>query len=182
MDCGVEKSSLTTTDASTSDAKTGMLGYFTKEQAIDCLKSAPLLENLAAWSCWDIVFEPQFGDLKSFITNCQEIHAIETPLKELLRISLDSSPEHLGEAITAKNPQDAAGHLLSIIRANDGLDKSPLIHISNVVKTSLALGINEQNACPVSIERFVLECMQHIPVNFCSSILTKVNFIVVSSE
>lgn len=161
--------------ASSSDESTGALGYFTKEEAVKCLKAAPLLENLATWSCWDVVFEPEFGDLKSFIADCDDLHAIETATNNLLRISLDSTVDDLGKAIIAEEPQDAAGHLLSIILSNGGLDRSPIIHIANVMKTSLTmLMAPERGSSSLAIEKFVLDCMMHIPIHFCSSIFTKV--------
>ena len=45
----------------------GLLGTQSLERALGCLNSAPLLEDLAEWTHWDVVFEPEHGDLKSFI-------------------------------------------------------------------------------------------------------------------
>jgi len=46
----------------------GVLGHVTKEQALSCLQNCPLLEDLATWSQWDLVFKPELKDLKDFIT------------------------------------------------------------------------------------------------------------------
>lgn len=45
----------------------GLLGPVTREQAMSSLVSAPLLEDLAEWSQWELVFQPQLGPLKDFI-------------------------------------------------------------------------------------------------------------------
>ena len=175
MNCGYDSSS-SSNETSDGDEASAALGCFTKEQAISCLRSAPLLENLAKWSCWDIVFAPEFGDLKKFLMKCEDVCAIETPSNELLKINLDSTPVDLERAIIMGAPQKAAGHLLSIITANDGLDKSPVIHIANVVKMSLEQMVVEaarQNSS-MTMERFILECMLYIPIQFCSSIVHKV--------
>ena len=50
-----------------SASKVGMLGHQTKEAAKICLHNCPLLEDLAEWSQWSLVFEPEHGKLKDFI-------------------------------------------------------------------------------------------------------------------
>lgn len=47
--------------------QTGILGHQTKEAALACLENCPLLENMAEWSQWTLVFEPQLGKLRDFI-------------------------------------------------------------------------------------------------------------------
>ena len=178
MDCGTDESFVSSIDTSDGGNMGASLGYFTKEQAIACLKSAPLLEDLARWSCWEAIFAPDFGDLKSFLNTCKEVYAVETPSQELLRISLDSTINDLQDAILVEDPQETVGHLLSIIKVNDGLDNSPVSRIANVMKSSLSEKLLEHTRNFVSIERFVLECMLHIPMHFCSSIVQKVNIIV----
>jgi hypothetical protein len=48
-------------------SKVGILGHQTKDAAKICLHNCPLLENLADWSQWSLVFEPELGKLKDFI-------------------------------------------------------------------------------------------------------------------
>ena len=175
MDCGADESCLSYIDEADCSNINESLGSFTKEQAIACLKSAPLLENLATWSCWEAVFAPDFGDLKGFLKNCKEVYAVETPAQELLKISLDSTVNDLRDAILVEDSQEAAGHLLSIIKVNDGLDNSPINRMANVMKSSLSEKLVEHTMDFISIERFVLECMLHIPIQFCSSIAQKVS-------
>lgn len=45
----------------------GLLGEISKVQALACLMSCPLLEDLSEWSQWDLVFKPFHGSLKEFI-------------------------------------------------------------------------------------------------------------------
>ena len=175
MDYEADESLLSNIDTSDDSYMDNTLGSFTREQAIACLKSAPLLENLATWSCWEAVFAPDLGDLKSFLNNCKEVYAVETPSQELLRINLDSTTDDLRDAILMEDPQEAAGHLLSIIKVNDGLDNSPINRMANIVKSSLLKKLVEHTRDFVSIERFVLECMLHISIQFCSSIAQKVS-------
>jgi len=49
------------------DRTVGVLGHVTKEQALSCLQNCPLLEDLATWSQWNLVFKPELKDLKDFI-------------------------------------------------------------------------------------------------------------------
>jgi hypothetical protein len=53
--------------SNTSNSKVGILGHQSKDAAKFCLHSCPLLENLADWSQWSLVFEPEHGKLKDFI-------------------------------------------------------------------------------------------------------------------
>ena len=45
----------------------GLFGPQSLESALACLLSAPLLEDLAEWSHWTMVFEPEHGTLKAFL-------------------------------------------------------------------------------------------------------------------
>lgn len=47
--------------------QTGILGHQTRESALACLENCPLLENMAEWSQWSLVFEPQLGKLRDFV-------------------------------------------------------------------------------------------------------------------
>ncbi|GFR75509.1 tudor domain-containing protein [Elysia marginata] len=49
------------------EGNVGILGSQTREAAEACLTLCPLLEDMAAWSQWGLVFQPQFGPLRVFI-------------------------------------------------------------------------------------------------------------------
>ena len=48
-------------------SKVGILGHQTKDAAKLCLHNCPLLEDMAVWSQWALVFEPELGKLKNFV-------------------------------------------------------------------------------------------------------------------
>ena len=159
---------------------TGSLGHFRKEDVISCLDAAPLLENLALWSNWDQVFEPQFGDMKSFLSKQDKIQVLDISRNEFLKISLDSTAEDLKFALNTDSAQNIAGHLLSIINANGGVSETPLIHLANIIKSSLAEKIDSTDEAETteggcSISRIVLECMLKIPAEFCYTFANKVS-------
>ena len=54
--------------------KVGMLGSQSREKALACLQSCPLLADLAEWSHWDLVFRPEHGDLKEFVQRFGKLH------------------------------------------------------------------------------------------------------------
>ena len=83
-------------------------------------------------------------------------------------------------ALDANDAEGSSGHFLSIVCSNGGLRESPLIHLANIVKNSLAAKIsvlNETNADNEEqrLERFVLQCLMRIPVHFCSLVANKVS-------
>lgn len=45
----------------------GILGHQNRDAAKICLHNCPLLQDLATWSKWSLVFEPEHGKLKDFI-------------------------------------------------------------------------------------------------------------------
>ena len=52
----------------------GVLGTREKEHAISCLQNCPLLEDVAEWSHWELVFQPEMGPLKDFVQKHGGIH------------------------------------------------------------------------------------------------------------
>ena len=181
LSIGTDKSdSQRTEEAPKLKEGTGSLGHFTKEDVISCLDAAPLLENLARWSNWDRVFEPQFGDMKSFLSKQDKIQVLDISRDEFLKISLDATAEDLKCALKADNAQNIAGHLLSVIYANGGVSETPLIHLANIIKSSLAEKLDSKDEAEAteggcSIARLVLECMMQIPAEFCSTFANKVS-------
>jgi len=55
--------------------RVGVLGHMTKRKALSCLQNCPLLEDLATWSQWDLVFKPELKDLKDFIISNGEMYS-----------------------------------------------------------------------------------------------------------
>lgn len=52
------------------------MGHQTKERALACLQNCPLLEDLADWSHWDLVFQPELGPLKDFVQKYGGVHTM----------------------------------------------------------------------------------------------------------
>ncbi|XP_041072786.1 protein NO VEIN [Carcharodon carcharias] len=189
----VEESSYSNIDSSGS---VGLLGDLSKEQALSCLLNAPLLEDLAEWSQWEMVFEPQHGSLKDFIErHCSrkaahlslessavlnDLVALEVKPGILLRLTTETSPELFAQAVKLHDPVGTAGHLVSIVVA-DGLRNAPLALLANHVETALAaIGGLEANILVTEgissslSTRFILDCLIRIPVRLCKSLLQKV--------
>uniref|UniRef100_UPI00398E4A41 uncharacterized protein isoform X2 n=1 Tax=Pristiophorus japonicus TaxID=55135 RepID=UPI00398E4A41 len=189
----VKESSYCNTDSSSS---VGLLGALSEERALSCLLNAPLLEDLAEWSQWELVFEPQHGSLKDFIEqHCgkkaaqlsvessavlNDLIALEVKPGVMLRLTTDTCPELFAQAAKSRDPAGAAGHLVSIVTA-DGLRNAPLALLANHVETALAaIGGSEVNFLETEgvssnlSARFILDCLIRIPVRLCKSLLQKV--------
>ncbi|XP_051888907.1 uncharacterized protein wu:fj29h11 isoform X2 [Pristis pectinata] len=189
----VKEASYCNTEANNS---VGLLGDLSKEYALTCLLNTPLLEDLAEWSQWELVFEPQHGSLKGFIERyCGEkatqlsvegsavlndLIAIEVKPGVLLRLTTDTSPELFAQAARSHDPIGTAGHLVSIVTA-DGLRNAPLALLANHVESALAiLGSLEGNYLeserPSSDQaaKFIIDCLIRIPIRLCKSLFQKV--------
>ncbi|XP_067859939.1 uncharacterized protein wu:fj29h11 isoform X2 [Heptranchias perlo] len=189
----VKESSYSSTDSSRS---VGLLGDLSKESALSCLLNAPLLEDLAEWSQWELVFEPQHGSLKDFIEkHCgkkaaqlsvensavlNDLIAIEIKPGVLLRLTTNTGPELFAQAVKSRDPAGTAGHLVSIVTA-DGLRNAPLALLANHVETALAaIGGLEANFLETEgvsshlSAKFILDCLIRIPVRLCKALLQKV--------
>ncbi|XP_069785977.1 uncharacterized protein [Narcine bancroftii] len=174
----------------------GVLGDLSKDHALTCLLNTPLLEDLAEWSQWELVFEPQHGLLKDFIerhcgkkstqlsveglTVLNDLIAIETKPGVLLRLTTDTSPEHFAYAVKSHDPIGTAGHLISIVTA-DGLRNAPLALLANHVESALAtLGssagndLEDERLSSDRAARFILDCIIRLPIRLCKSLLQKV--------
>jgi len=66
-----------------------------------------------------------------------DILALEVRPGTLLRITTDTSPEQFSTAAQAGDARATAGHLVSIIATNHGVDAAPLALLANHVQTAL---------------------------------------------
>uniref|UniRef100_A0A3B3RWP0 Wu:fj29h11 n=1 Tax=Paramormyrops kingsleyae TaxID=1676925 RepID=A0A3B3RWP0_9TELE len=161
----------------------GLLGAVTREQALSSLVSAPLLEDLAEWSQWELVFQPQLGPLKDFMesnsgTNLikTELAALETKPGVLLRISTSTGDMLFSEAAEALDPVGTAGHLVSIVVA-DGIANAPVALLANHMESSLATAVTREDDGTNSsktVAKFILDCILRIPTRICKALLTQV--------
>jgi len=76
-----------------------------------------------------------------------DILAVEVRPGTLLRITSDTSAEHLKNAAIAGDARATAGHLLSLIATHHGVDAAPLALLANYVQTGL-LQMHANDAAP----------------------------------
>ncbi|XP_061088728.1 uncharacterized protein wu:fj29h11 isoform X2 [Conger conger] len=166
------------------EEKVGLLGSVSREDAVASLVSAPLLEDLAEWAEWELVFEPQHGQLKDFIEkHCAArsgFAALEVRPGVLLRISSSSSDKLFSEAVQELDPVGTAGHLVSIVVA-DGIANAPAALLANHMESSLApavthedISVAEDPAVYTRVAKFILDCLIRIPTKICKAFLQQV--------
>ncbi|KAJ8413728.1 hypothetical protein AAFF_G00082350 [Aldrovandia affinis] len=144
------------------DETVGLLGPVGRDTAVASLASAPLLEDLAEWAEWELVFEPQHGPLKDFI----ERHCATSSGLAALERALD--------------PVGTAGHLVSIVVA-DGVANAPAALLANHMESSLAPAVTQEDLSGAEdlesytrVAKFILDCLVRIPTRICKAFLQQV--------
>uniref|UniRef100_A0A8W8JQP2 Protein NO VEIN C-terminal domain-containing protein n=1 Tax=Magallana gigas TaxID=29159 RepID=A0A8W8JQP2_MAGGI len=175
--------------------QTGILGHQTKEAALACLENCPLLENMAEWSQWTLVFEPQLGKLRDFIQKygeCQtwpleggnkimktDFIALESSPGQFLRLISSSSPEKFNAALQRRSPREVGGHLMSLVVGSKGVENTPRALLASHIKEELfklhgEASVDRTPGAPASFQhgeavvKFVLDCLLVLPVKSCS--------------
>lgn len=118
----------------------GVLGHKSKADAVDCLSQAPLLEDLAQWSHWDLVFRPQHGDLARFIARegtLNALHALEIAPGTLLRIDPQASHQKFLQAVETLDPINTSGQLVSIVIQQGSVHELSMKLLGNHIQTAL---------------------------------------------
>uniref|UniRef100_A0A8C5H5H6 Uncharacterized LOC114481634 n=1 Tax=Gouania willdenowi TaxID=441366 RepID=A0A8C5H5H6_GOUWI len=158
----------------------GRLGEKSRDQALACLLSCPLLDDLSEWSQWELIFKPLHGSLKSFI----ERHAANTGLTALevtpgvlLRITTHTGDKHFSSSAAALDPVGTAGHLVSMVAAN-GIANAPTAllanHLQNSLATAVAAEAEDDMLCYSRVANFLLTCLTRIPSRICQTLLQQV--------
>ena len=70
----------------------GLQGHVTKEKALACLQSCPLLENMSEWSHWQFVFKPELGELREFLHKHGGVRTIHIATGELMLVTVRFGP------------------------------------------------------------------------------------------
>ncbi|XP_057182526.1 uncharacterized protein LOC130549349 isoform X2 [Triplophysa rosa] len=161
----------------------GLLGEVSRDKALACLLTAPLLQDLEEWSQWELVFQPNHGSLKEFIDKyCgkTELLALEVSPGVLLRVTADTGAAHFSKAALALNPVGTAGHLVSIVVA-DGIPNTPTALLANHMESALNVAVAQEEITPGengysyhAVARFVLECIAQMPTRICKELLQQV--------
>ncbi|XP_013402867.1 uncharacterized protein LOC106168377 [Lingula anatina] len=170
----------------------------TIEEALECLTSAPLLADLSTWSHWEVIFEPQFGPLKTFIEkhskdcagnivkDISDLYCVEMAPGILLRITMTTSDKQFKLALEQGNTRDAAGHLVSIFLRDGGLKNAPLALLDNHVTTVLHSmagkgsigqihsGLQEAETAEDVQARLTLDCLTKLPKRICKAVARQV--------
>lgn len=175
-----------------SAGKLGSVGVFgdkSRSDAISCLQSAPLLEELHQWSHWSAIFQPQFGSISDFLldigsdsSSTTAVSALEVSPGKLLRIDPSSSIQAFNLAVEQLDSVGASGHLVSLIvvRGNSR-DISPQLLSSHV--TSVLERVKAEGACDRGEEKkdgerfivqFILDCLLRIPLEICKLVAREV--------
>ena len=180
-------------DSASSDPHGGVLGYRSKEEALEALHSTPLLEDVSLWTHWDEVYGGEvskLGDLKSFLENegilrsaekssldtQSPLVVMETSPGVLLRVTTDTSPDMFKECACRGDAIGAAGHLVSMVIVNGGVANAPVALLANHVHSSLASMAADDKDGSDYRSAFVLECFVRMPLRLARAIGTKVCF------
>ncbi|XP_033634434.1 uncharacterized protein LOC117295789 isoform X1 [Asterias rubens] len=157
----------------------GLFGSQRVDSALLCLQSAPLLEDLAEWSHWTMVFEPEHGDLKAFLESNLgltlsppiKINALEVRPGVLLRLATETSNDLFAAAAKSGDSVNTVGHLVSLV-VKDGPRNIPLALLSNHMETALnVMGVASDHKDVVG---FILECLEAVPLQIGQAVVRQV--------
>uniref|UniRef100_A0A4W5LEP3 Wu:fj29h11 n=1 Tax=Hucho hucho TaxID=62062 RepID=A0A4W5LEP3_9TELE len=163
----------------------GILGEVSQTQALSCLLSCPLLDELGQWSQWELVFRPHHGPLKDFIDRnaaSTDLSALEVSPGVLLRVTTCTGDKLFSQAAMTLDPVGTAGHLVSMVVA-DGTANAPTALLANHMESSLAAAVakedlsraEEDGSCFSSVALFLLDCLTRIPTRTCRALLQQVS-------
>ena len=170
----------------------GVLGSQDKERALEAIASTPLLGDVACWTQWQDVFRPEHGDLKDFLVKegmlsgrrdatspatreeRAEVVVLETQPGVLLRVTRDTSEEHLQKWAEAEDAIGCAGHLVSLVIDNGGIEDTPLALLANHLKSALQTLNSRSSEGTRRCLEFVLQCLTRMPSGFCVGLARKV--------
>ncbi|XP_078729132.1 uncharacterized protein LOC144944648 isoform X2 [Lampetra fluviatilis] len=190
-------------DVQKSQAGLGVQGNVGADRALQCLLTAPLLEDLAAWSHWELLFEQKHGPLKEFIESVcsgkvaklgekaaakavlaevSELLALEVQPGLLLRVAAEPSPEKFAEAALHRDPVVSVAQLVSLVAAQ-GLSEAPLALLANRIEVVLTIMAEEKvdlytaggmQGGAITAAHFVLDCLCQIPLQLCKDLAQQV--------
>ncbi|KAK3603430.1 hypothetical protein CHS0354_009413 [Potamilus streckersoni] len=186
-----------------STTQVGILGHQSRDAALVCLHNCPILEDLAGWSLWKLVFEPEHGKLKDFVqkyggfrpmnieggrVSTLDLLALETSPGHLIKLTNQASPDIFAEALEHQDIQMTCGQLVSLAVISNGTNNMPMALLANHVKTALLKmhAAEPQSAVPGGLlnpasdtsihvaSKFVLKCLVKIPIRICLAVANKI--------
>lgn len=165
--------------------RVGVLGYQDINAVLACLSQTPLLEDFLTWSEWRTVFQPIYGDLKSFLKNNPRDHnpaevshadyprdlvAIETSSGSLLRITRVTSADVFLTCAKRGDVIQTSGHLVSLVFQYGGVKKAPIALLASHMKEAF-LSLNKE---PKYVIRFAIKCLLRLPLLMRHAVAMKV--------
>lgn len=155
-------------------SQAGVLGVQTPHDALECLKKAPLLVDLANWSHWELVYAPHLGSLSQFlIEHCNGIvHALEVAPGRLFRVALNTSVSEFIKALNSTDHVGTAGHLASLVVKSGSVSDVPVQMLATHVRTKLEQLITEQNQD--TVVQFIFLCLIQLPLLMCQLLAPEV--------
>ena len=168
----------------------GVLGHQSREDALSCLRSVPLLEDLREWSHWELVYQPEHGDLELFLQTELEcrpasaVHALEVAPGKLIRINPNSSMSDFIVALSTDcpDPVNAAGHLVSlIVKRGSTRDISVQLlasHVTTCLERIVASHSSEEEEAGEAATQFVYSTLIRIPFKLCKLLANEVRLLV----
>lgn len=166
----------------------GILGHQSPEDALSCLQSAPLLEDLKQWSHWELVFQPQHGALEEFLQKqpdhrlASAVHALEIAPGQLLRIDPSTSVTDFVASLSSDcpDPVDTAGYLVSLIvkrRSTRDISLQLLAsHVTTCLEKMVASDSSGTDPSEVAAQ-FTFSTLIRIPFKLCRILAVEVRLI-----
>ena len=159
--------------------KRNILGPKTPKDALLCLEQAPLLEDLASWSHWDLVFAPYLGDIAVFLnTHCKgSVYALELSPGRLVRIESSSSVADFVEAVKDADAVRTAGHLVTMVVRSGNVHDIPKQLLANHIQAKLEKDLltSSTNSDQEMAASFIFSCLIRMPLHICQFLASEVN-------
>ncbi|KAD5508905.1 hypothetical protein E3N88_16608 [Mikania micrantha] len=136
--------------------------------AIELLLRAPMLVDLASWSCWDYKFEPSLGPLVGWLikyVTTKELLCLVTKDGKVLRIDHLATADSFLEAFLHGSSYETALKLVSLIYLYGGERNLPLSLLKCHAKNGFEIMFKTSSKIH---PRFVLDCLGYIPKEFRS--------------
>ena len=168
----------------------GILGHQSREDALSCLRKAPLLEDLRQWSHWELIYQPEHGDLEVFLQRELEhrpasaVYALEVAPGRLIRIDPNCTMSDFIVALSSDSPDpiNAAGYLVSlIVKRGSTQDISVQLlasHVTTCLERIVASHSSEEEEAGDAAAWFVYSTLIRIPFKLCKLLAKEVRLVV----
>ncbi|KAK9061523.1 hypothetical protein SSX86_018705 [Deinandra increscens subsp. villosa] len=147
------------------------------KNAIEVLRSAPMLTDLNRWSHWDVLFAPSLGPLSVWLlnqTNTKDLLCLVTRSGDVMRIHQTATVDSFLEASIQGSSFQTAVNLLSLFALYGGEKNIPLsllkCHAEKafkvIVSNDLSIDKSQFNNGISRASAFILECLAYLPKEF----------------